>query len=92
MLLSLKKFTFAKDMKIELRKISGEEVPALIFGCERCRHEFELRMDEVKTTNPYLCGGCDTPRFITYREYLDLQEKYAATLLDFTIARIASGS
>jgi DNA-directed RNA polymerase subunit RPC12/RpoP len=75
-------------MKIELRTVAGEEVPALVFKCEHCSHEYALKMEEVMTTRPYRCAGCDVSRFITYREYLAVHEKFAAVLLDFTIARI----
>lgn len=76
-------------MKIELRDISGEETPVLVFGCDRCAAEYVVPLEEVGTTHPCRCSSCDTPRYLSYREYVDLQERYAATLLDFTVARLS---
>ena len=62
--------------------------PAVIFDCPECGGDFVVRVVEVRTSKPLQCPSCVGKRFVTYREFLYLQERFSLALLEYSIGKL----
>jgi hypothetical protein len=78
-------------MKLEFHHISGEDVPVILLDCDACGEQITIIEKELKTSRPVECTFCSHSRQLSYREYVTITDKFAATLLGFLVGQYNSG-
>jgi DNA-directed RNA polymerase subunit RPC12/RpoP len=78
-------------MKLEMRKIAGEETPTIIAECMECGEAIDVLERDFMMSRPLHCSRCNHERFLSYREYVVTFDSIAHKLLAFSVSRIDKG-
>jgi hypothetical protein len=78
-------------MKLEMRKIAGEETPTIIAECMECGGAIDVLERDFMISRPLHCSCCNHERFLSYREYVVAFDSIAHKLLAFSVSRIDKG-
>lgn len=78
-------------MKLEFVKIAGEDVAFVVLACAECGEGITIPEREVKTTNPVQCSLCRHSRYLSYREYITITDRFAAQLLEHAVIKFGGG-
>ncbi|SNB46815.1 hypothetical protein [Geobacter sp. DSM 9736] len=68
-------------MKLEFKNIADREEPFFLLDCLGCGEEISVPERDMKTTKPVECGQCSHIRYLSYREYTLITDRFAAQLL-----------
>lgn len=78
-------------MKLEFVKVAGEEVAFVVLTCAECGEGIAVPEREVKTTIPVECSFCKHSRYLSYREYITITDRFAAQLLEHAVMKFGGG-
>jgi len=76
-------------MKLEIKNISGEQVPTVIADCTQCGGAISVRERDFLFSRPLHCNACNHVRTLSYREYVLACNSLAPQLLEYSISRMA---
>jgi hypothetical protein len=68
-------------MKLQFKNIADREEPFFLLDCVGCGEEIAVPEREMKTSKPLECTSCNHTRYLTYREYILITDRFAADLL-----------